>query len=55
MTSEPRTKRARQFDKDPCGSLHNFGRWPYIAACVLNPKHKGDHMDKDGNTWNRTS
>lgn len=55
MTQEPRSKRVRAVDKGPCGEFHNPGRWPYVAACVLDSRHKGNHMDKEANEWPRDS
>lgn len=53
MTAEPRRKRRRSVDREPCGEFHNPGHWPYIAACVLDDRHRGDHRDAQGNEWER--
>lgn len=53
MSTEPRSKRRRSFDREPCGEFHNPGFYPWLAACVLDDRHKGDHRDVHGKEWER--
>lgn len=38
-------------DPEPCGSFHNPGFYPWLAACLLLANHQGTHVDKHGNQW----
>lgn len=51
--SEPRSKRRRSIEREPCGEFHNPGVYPWLAACTLEDKHRGNHKDAHGNEWER--
>lgn len=36
-----------------CIATNNPGRWPYVARCIKQRKHKGLHENQFGQTWSQ--